>query len=85
MSVDITWCKAEGLDFTGRNGTFLCCGVEIKLCDNYLAYPVQKNSIVQISPITSKGAVGHCTLSIPVSQLERVITELNNISQACKR
>lgn len=53
----IKWLKKRDCHFTGRNGWFKCCGIEIM--------NIEHNKSIIISPITSKGSIGRCNIEIP--------------------
>ena len=59
--------------FQGRNGTFKCAGVEIMQTHDGDAI---------IFPLTSKGVVGNCSITIERSALDEISNELCLISQS---
>jgi len=55
----LTFDKALGLEFLGRNGNFRMCGLVIT--------PLTRTRTIYLQPITSRGLVGRCALEIPAS------------------
>lgn len=58
--------------FTGRNGYFKSSGIELLDLSSL-------TNEVMISPITSKGLVGRCHISVPLDDLPQFIKELQNL------
>ncbi len=52
--------------FTGRNGTFKASGIATTI----------HGKTVTLEPITSKGALAHCQISIPYGNIDQVIDAL---------
>ena len=62
--------KKKDCMFTGRNGMGKCHGVEIMSISS---------DCLMISPITSKGAIGRCDITIPVEAIGDVIASLTKV------
>lgn len=58
-------------NFTGRNGYFICSGIELMTLDH--------NREIMISPLTSRGTVGRCDISIPKDDIPKLIESLQQI------
>lgn len=56
-------------NFTGRNGFFKQTGIEINNISQW------KDQVI-LQPITSKGEVGNCSISIPFADIPELILEL---------
>lgn len=72
MGKQITW--DESTNFTGRNGFMKCNGLNLQALSN--------DTELMVSPLTSKGAVGRCDISIPIEKLPEIISLLDGIYQA---
>lgn len=57
--------------FTGRNGTFKAIGLKIWYEENV--------DVFTISPITSKGKIGRCSIDIPKDDVINLITKLQSV------
>lgn len=64
-------------NFTGRNGYMKCGGIEVMGFDH--------KSMVQVAPITSKGAVGRCDIEIPLEDVPALIAALQEIAGQTKK
>ena len=58
-------------NFTGRNGYFVCSGIEVM--------PLESDKKVMLTPLTGRGDCARCNVTIPVESLPELITAL----QAC--
>jgi hypothetical protein len=57
--------------FTGRNGYFTATGLQVS----------ESNGTLYLSPITSKGNVGHCCIQIPAEDAEIVAAIIDGSSR----
>lgn len=69
-SQQVTW-KGRTTNFTGRNGHFKCCGLDIQ--------PLEHNESVMIAPLTSQGMVGRCDIEIPLEAMPEVVAKLQGL------
>lgn len=61
--------KDKTSQFTGRNGTGICSGIEV--------YKSVIGENVTIIPITSKGKLANCTITIPDEEVKNLVKTLN--------
>ena len=64
--MEIKWNTGDLTPFIGRNGIFKCRGVWI---GRYI-------DRVTIEPITSKGEIGHCRITLPKEKAAAVCSEI---------
>jgi len=70
----IKWANKQVTNFTGRNGYFMCTGVEVIGVSQ-----TSKGDSIMISPVTSKGNIGRCDISIPVSAVPDMVKLLQDM------
>lgn len=56
--------------FLGRNGQFKQAGMLVSHSDQ----------VVSLSPITSKGEEGRCSITLPVTQIPELMEALNHVA-----
>ena len=56
-------------NFTGRNGYMKCSGIDILECTD----------TVMIAPLTSKGNIGRCDITVPYESIPDLIEQLKAI------
>jgi len=56
-------------NFTGRNGYMKCSGIDILPCQKY----------IMIAPLTSKGNIGRCDITVPYESIPDLIEQLKAI------
>jgi hypothetical protein len=61
--------------FTGRNGTFKAVGLDIF---------IDKDNVVSLYPITSKGVIGNCRIDIPLEEFGTQNADIWGKIQAAK-
>jgi hypothetical protein len=69
MFINIDWPVNDNITFQGRNGTGKCAGLEIGLMGHRVC----------LSPITSRGKVGNCSIDVPLDKVEYLIRALQNM------
>lgn len=57
-------------NFTGRNGFMKCSGIDLL---------ETSDKTVMLSPITSKGTIGRCDISVPVESIPALIAALEQL------
>lgn len=67
-------------DFLGRNGMFTATGLEITAC-----ITTGNNSVITLSPITSKEQIARCFIEIPREDIPALIAELQSFDPMCKK
>ncbi len=69
MIETVRWKQHQNLVFFGRNGTGFCTGIEV----------FDYDSVVSLTPFTSKDRLARCEIAVPVSALPELITALDNV------
>ena len=75
MDKTVRWPRDERLTFLGRNGYGLCTGLYFFAFDD----------VVELRPITSKGAIGRAQISVPTSAIPGVIAILRDFRRAARQ
>lgn len=78
MQRQITFAPDSDCNFTGRNGYFKCSGIDLLSLTNGDSRVVK----VMLTPLTSRGDLARCDVTIPVENINEVIKALEEIRDA---
>jgi hypothetical protein len=70
----VRWTRQT--NFTGRNGYFLCTGVEI--------LPLEHDNKVMLTPYNSRGETARCDITVPLEALDELIDKLQAVKSRMK-
>jgi CBS domain-containing protein len=74
--------RNNNLVFVGRNGVGICTGVDLMEAPYYDG-DTRRTRII-VSPVTSRGTVGRCSIDIPVEDLRAVGQALLELADKMK-